>query len=104
MQAALGAEVEVPTLDGKVSLQIPEGTQSGRVLRLRGKGLPPLQPRLDPEQLKKMRGDLYVRVFVEVPTKLNARQRELLEEFAEQTGTDVSPTTKGFMDKIRDFF
>ncbi|MCR9096287.1 MAG: molecular chaperone DnaJ [bacterium] len=104
VQAALGAEVEVPTLDGKVSLQIPEGTQSGRVLRLRSKGLPPLQPRLDPEQVKKMRGDLYVRVFVEVPTKLNARQRELLEEFAEQTGTDVSPTTKGFMDKIRDFF
>ena len=87
-----------------MSLQIPEGTQSGRVLRLRGKGVPPLQPRLDPEQVKKMRGDLYVRVFVEVPTKLNARQRELLEEFAEQSGHEVSPTTKGFMDKIRDFF
>ena len=104
VQAALGAEVEVPTLDGKVSLQIPEGTQSGRVLRLRGKGLPPLQPRMDPEQLKRMRGDLYVRVFVEVPTKLNARQRELLEEFAEQSGHEVSPATKGFMEKIRDFF
>jgi len=94
----------VPTLDGKVKLQIPEGTQSGRVLRLRGKGLPPLQPRLDPEQLAKMRGDLYVQVFVEVPTKLNARQRELLEEFAEQSGTEVSPATKGFLDKLRDFF
>lgn len=104
VQAALGAEIEVPTLDGRVQLQIPEGTQSGRVLRLRGKGLPPLQPRLDPEQLKKMRGDLYVKVFVEVPTKLNARQRELLEEFAEQSGTEVSPTTKGFLDKLRDFF
>jgi molecular chaperone DnaJ len=104
VQAALGAEVEVPTLDGKVRLQIPEGTQSGRVLRLRGKGLPPLQPRLDPAQVKKMRGDLYVRVFVEVPTKLNARQRELLEEFAEQSGHEISPTTKGFVEKLRDFF
>ena len=104
VQAALGAEIEVPTLDGRVKLQIPEGTQSGRVLRLRGKGLPPLQPRVDPEQLKKMRGDLYVRVFVEVPTKLNARQRELLEEFAEQSGTEISPATKGFLDKLRDFF
>ena len=104
VQAALGAEVEVPTLDGKVKLQIPEGTQSGRVLRLRGKGLPPLQPRVDPAQLLKMRGDLYVRLFVEVPTKLNARQRELLEEFADQSGHEVSPATKGFVDKIRDFF
>ena len=104
VQAALGAEVEVPTLDGKVSLQIPEGTQSGRVLRLRGKGLPPLQPRMDPAQLMKMRGDLYVRVFVEVPTKLNAKQRELLEEFAEQSGHDISPATEGFMDKIRTLF
>ena len=104
VQAALGAEIEVPTLDGRVQIQIPEGTQSGRVLRLRGKGLPPLQPRLDPEQLEKMRGDLYVKVFVEVPTKLNSRQRELLEEFAKQSGTEISPTTKGFLDKLRDFF
>ena len=104
VQAALGAEIEVPTLEGKVKLQIPEGTQSGRVLRLRGKGLPPLQPRLDPEQLKRMRGDQYVRVFVEVPTKLNDRQRELLEEFAAQSGHEVSPATKGFLDKLRDFF
>jgi len=104
VQAVLGGEVEVPTLDGKVKLSIPEGTQSGRVLRLRGKGLPPLQPRLDPAQLKKMRGDLYVKVFVEVPTKLNARQRELLEEFAAQSGHEVSPTTKGFVEKLRDLF
>ena len=95
VQAVLGAEIEVPTLDGKVQLQIPEGTQSGRVLRLRGKGLPPLQPRLDPTQLKKMRGDLYVRVFVEVPTKLNARQRELLEEFAPAKGSFPIPSPWG---------
>lgn len=104
VQAVLGGEIEVPTLDGKVKLSIPEGTQSGRVLRLRGKGLPPLQPRLDPAQLKKMRGDLYVKVFVEVPTKLNARQRELLEAFAAQSGHEVSPATRGFVEKLRDLF
>ena len=104
VQAVLGGEIEVPTLDGKVKLSIPEGTQSGRVLRLRGKGLPPLQPRLDPAQLKKMRGDLYVKVFVEVPTKLNVRQRELLEEFAAQSGHEVSPATRGFVEKLRDLF
>ncbi len=104
MQAVLGGEIDVPTLDGKVKLSIPEGTQSGRVLRLRGKGLPPLQPRLDPAQLKKLRGDLYVKVFVEVPTKLNTRQRELLEEFAAQSGHEVSPATKGFVEKLRDLF
>ena len=71
---------------------------------MRGKGLPPLQPRMDREQLARMRGDLYVRVFVEVPTKLNQRQREILDEFASITGTEVSPTTKGFVDKLRDFF
>ncbi|MFO0689224.1 MAG: molecular chaperone DnaJ [Myxococcota bacterium] len=104
VQAALGGEIEVPTLDGKVKLALKEGTQSGAILRLRGKGLPPLQPRLDPAQLAKMRGDLYVKVFVEVPTKLNARQRELLEEFAAQSGHEVSPTTKGFVEKLRDLF
>jgi molecular chaperone DnaJ len=71
---------------------------------LRGKGLPPLQPRVDPAQLLKMRGDLYVRIFVEVPTTLNARQRELLEEFADQSGHEISPATRGFVEKIRDFF
>jgi len=104
VHAVLGGEIEVPTLDGKVKLSIPEGTQSGRVLRLRGQGLPPLQPRLDPAQLKKMRGDLFVKVFVEVPTRLNARQRELLEEFAAQSGHEVSPATKGFVEKLRDLF
>ncbi|MGH0037106.1 MAG: molecular chaperone DnaJ [Myxococcota bacterium] len=104
VQAALGAEVEVPTLEGRVSVTIPEGTQSGKVLRLRGKGLPPLRPRSDPSQLERLRGDLYVRIFVEVPTKLNARQRELLEEFAAESGTEVSPHTKSFLEKLRDFF
>ncbi len=104
VQAALGSEIEVPTLEGKVTMRIEEGTQSGTNLRLRGKGLPPLQPRLDKEQLMRMRGDLFVRIFVEVPTKLTSRQRGLLEEFAEASGTDVSPAHKTFVDKLRDFF
>jgi len=102
--AALGTEIEVPTLEGRVEMSIVEGTQSGKVLRLRGKGLPPLQPRLEIEQLHRMRGDLYVRIFVEVPTKLTERQRELLEDFARESGTEVSPAHKTFMDKLRDFF
>ena len=102
--AALGGEIEAPSLEGKISMQIPAGTQSGRVLRLRGKGLPPLQPRADSTQLERLRGDVYVRIFAEVPTQLTPRQRELLEEFAEASGTEVSPVTKGFVDKLREFF
>ena len=104
VHAALGTEIEVPTLEGTVKLKVPAGTQSGKVLRLRGEGLPPLQPRMPIEQLHKMRGDLYVRTFVEVPTRLNERQRELLEEFAEESGEEVSPVTKGFLDKLKDLF
>ncbi|MBW2384450.1 MAG: molecular chaperone DnaJ [Deltaproteobacteria bacterium] len=104
VRAALGAKIEVPTLEGKVEITVPEGTQSGKVLRLRGKGLPPLAPRVAPEQLERMRGDIYVRIFVEVPTRLTERQRQLLEDFAEETGTDVSPVHEGFMDKLRNFF
>lgn len=96
VQAALGAEIEVPTLEGKVALRVPEGTQSGRVLRLAGKGLPALG--------RRGRGDLLAEIFVEVPTKLTPRQRELLEQFAEESGTEVSPVTKGFVEKLRDFF
>lgn len=96
VHAALGTEVEVPTLAGKVKMRIPEGTQPGKILRLRGKGLPSLGGN--------GRGDQLVRVFVEVPTKLTDRQRELLEQFADETDTDVSPVTKGFLDKLRDLF
>jgi molecular chaperone DnaJ len=94
--AVLGGEVEVPTLDGKVTLRVPEGTQSGKIFRLRGKGLPPLQGGA--------RGDQLVRIFVEVPTSLTPRARELLSEFAQECGADVSPVSKGFMDKLRDLF
>jgi len=94
--AALGGEIEVPTLEGKVGMRIPEGTQSGTVLRLRGKGLPALGAQT--------RGDQFVRIFVEVPSKLSGKQRELLEAFAEASGTDVSPQHKSFVDKLRDLF
>ncbi len=104
VQAALGSEIEVPTLEGKLEISLPEGTQSGTLIRLQGKGLPPLEPRLEPQQLMRMRGDLFVRIFVEVPTKLNSKQRELLEEFARESSTNVSPAHKTFIDKLRDFF
>ena len=104
VQAALGAEIEVPTLEGKVTMRVPEGTQSGKMLRLRGKGLPPLAPRAERSQLERARGDIYVRIFVEVPTRISARQRELLEEFARESGTEVSPKATGFLDKLRDLF
>jgi molecular chaperone DnaJ len=96
VQAALGTEIEVPTLEGRVGMRIPEGTQPGKVLRLRGKGLPGLR--------SGERGDQYVRIFVEVPTKLSEEQRRLLERFAEVSGEEVSPVTKGFLDKLRDLF
>jgi molecular chaperone DnaJ len=93
-QAALGAEVDVPTLEGRVKLKVPEGTQSGKVMRLRGKGLPSVR--------SSTRGDQLVHIFVEVPTKLTSKQRELLEQFAESTGTETSPVTRKFVDKLRD--
>ncbi len=94
-QAALGGEVEVPTLEGKETLRIPEGTQSGKVFTLRNKGVLTLGSRT--------RGDLHVQIFVEVPTRLTARQRELLERFAEETGADVSPEAKSFLEKLKTF-
>lgn len=94
-QAALGATVDVPTLDGKVEMRIPPGTQSGRVFRLRGKGIPDLH--------SGRRGDQRVRVVVETPTHLTPRQRQLLEEFAREAGEEVHPRRKSFFEKVRDF-
>jgi molecular chaperone DnaJ len=96
VNAALGGDVEVPTLEGRVTMRIPEGTQSGKMLRLRGKGLPSVG--------SSSRGDQLVHIFVEVPTRLTERQRELLLEFAEENGHEVSPVTRGFLDKLRDLF
>ncbi len=94
--ATLGGETTVPTLEGKASLKIPAGTQSGTVFKLRGKGVPTLS--------SSQRGDLLVRVLVEVPSKLNSEQRKKLEEFAELCGEENSPLHKGFFEKAKDFF
>ena len=95
-QAALGCEVEVPNLEGKESVTLKAGTQSGDVVRLRGRGLPRLGGG--------PRGDIVARIFVEVPTKLDDKQRALLEEFARIAGDEVSPRRRGFLDKLRDLF
>ncbi len=95
-QAALGAEIEVETLEGKAKLAIPPGTQSGKVLRMRGKGVPTLR--------SSSRGDQLVHVYVEVPTRLNARQRALIEELAEESGGLAASPSRGFLDKLRDIF
>ena len=95
--AALGTEIEVPTLEGKVHLKIPQGTQSGKVLRLKGKGIVDLHGY--------GRGDQLVRVIVETPRSLTARQRELLEEFAKLDGKAINhPLSKGFVDKLKEMF
>jgi molecular chaperone DnaJ len=82
-QAALGAEVEVPTLEGSAIIKVPSGTQSGDVIRLRGKGMPRLRGY--------GRGNLLVRVYLTVPEKLTQRQKELLEELAKEFGQPVQP-------------
>ena len=94
-QAALGTELDVPTIDGSVKMKIKEGTQSGSLFRLRGKGVPDLHGY--------GRGDQLTRVIVETPRHLNPRQRELLQEFADEAGEDVHPA-KGFFDKVRERF
>ncbi len=101
-QAALGASVEVPTLDGKVNVKVPEGTQTGKVFRLRGKGIPQLKRRAEEPTV---RGDQLVRVVVETPTDLSDEQRKLLERFAEISGDKVNhPRSKGFFDKVKELF
>ncbi len=96
VQAALGAEMDVPTLDGKVKMKIPAGTQSGKLFRMKGKGVKDVQGY---EQ-----GDQHVRVIVETPTHLTPRQKELLKEFAVSGGEEVNPLSKGFFDKVKELF
>jgi molecular chaperone DnaJ len=93
-KAILGSEVEVPTLNGKVSMKIPSGTQSGRVFRLKEKGIPDVHGRGI--------GDELVRVNVEIPTRLTAEQRRLMEEFARLSGEDTDK--ESFTDKIKKAF
>jgi molecular chaperone DnaJ len=95
-QAALGGEVDVPTLDGRGKLRVPAGTQPGAVLRIKGKGIP--------HRGGLGRGDQRVEVTIEVPTKLTIRQKQLLGELAKELGEDVLPEHKSFMEKLRDLF
>lgn len=90
-QATLGAEVEVPTLDGDEKLNIPPGTQPGKVFKLKNKGVPHLRS-------NGRRGDQLVIVNVAIPEKLNKEQRELFQQLAESLGTTVKPQEKGFLD------
>jgi molecular chaperone DnaJ len=96
VQAALGDEIEVPTLEGPTTLRIPEGTQTGSNFSFRGKGVPRLQ--------SQGRGDLIVTVVIETPTRLNEKQRELLQAYAKEVGEEVHPQRKGFFDKVKDVF
>ncbi len=94
--AALGGEVEVPTLDGRVTMKIPAGTQSGKVFRLRGKGFPNLRGLGS--------GDQLVAVQVEVPVKLNGKQKKLLEEFGQLGNEDNYAGVKAFYQKVKSMF
>lgn len=95
-QAALGATIEVPTLEGTAELKIPEGTQTGTIFRMRGKGIPYLNG--------SGRGDQHVRVKVVTPTKLTERQRELLKEFAKISGEKTHGSGKNIFEKMKDAF
>lgn len=96
VQAALGDEIEVPTLDGKVKMNIAEGTQSGTIYRLKDKGIPHLRGH--------GRGDQHVKIKVVTPQKLTQRQRELLQEFAKASGENITPEQKNFFKKVKDVF
>jgi molecular chaperone DnaJ len=99
VDAILGGEIEVPTLSGKATFDVPEGTQSGRTFRLRSKGIKSLRTALP--------GDLYIHVQVETPVKLNQAQKDLLKQFDESLkagGAKHSPQQKGWLDRVKDFF
>ncbi|MBI4432159.1 MAG: molecular chaperone DnaJ [Candidatus Omnitrophica bacterium] len=96
VQAALGAEIEVPTLGGPTTLKIPAGTQSGKVFRLKGKGIASLNGRGI--------GDEEVHIHVETPAHLSDRQKALLKEFAELSGEKVNPLSASFMQQVKGLF
>ena len=95
-QAALGADIQVPTLDGPERLHVPKGTQSGDILRIKSRGMPDISGR--------GRGDELVEVVVETPRHLSTRQEEILRELADIEHEDVSPRRKSFFEKLRDYF
>ena len=95
MQATLGDKIQIPVIgnEDKQELKIPQGTQPGEILSLPGQGMPSLR--------KNQRGDLFVRIVVKIPKRLNQRQKELMEEFAKTTGSGKSKKGKHFWDKIK---
>ena len=91
-----GDVIEVPTVDGLAEMTIPAGTQSGKVIRMRDKGVPYLR--------SDRRGDQLVIINTEIPKRLTAQQRELMEQLAESLGTEVKPQERSILDSVRDFF
>jgi molecular chaperone DnaJ len=96
VQVALGAEIEVPTLDGKAAIRIPPGTQPGTTFRLKGKGVKNLQGY--------GHGDLHVRINVEVPAQLTPAQKAKLQDFAQACDENVNPISKSFFEKAKNLF
>jgi molecular chaperone DnaJ len=94
--ATLGGTIQVPTLQGKATLKIPAGTQSGTTFRLKGRGMPHLRGGAH--------GDQLIRVHVEVPTSLNGDQRKKLEDFAQACGDADEPVARSFFEKAKKFF
>ncbi len=95
-QAALGATIDVPTLDGKWDLTVPQGTQHGEVFKIKGKGLPDLR--------NQRRGDELIQIMIEVPRKLTEKQKSLLKELASLEDHNAMPAKKGFFDKVKEAF
>ncbi len=95
-QAALGATIDVPSLEGTKQFKIPSGTQHGNIFRIKNQGLPDLRT--------KQRGDELIRVAIEIPRHLSGDQKKLLQAFAETEDKNVMPESKGFFDKIKDYF
>ncbi|MBN2843802.1 MAG: molecular chaperone DnaJ [Sedimentisphaerales bacterium] len=95
-QAALGAKVEVPSLSGKIDVEIPRGTQFGKVIEMKAMGLPNLR--------SGRRGSLMVQILIEIPEKLSKQQEKLLREYADTEKKDVMPERKKFLDKLKDYF
>ena len=95
-QAALGTTIDVPSLDGTRGLKIPAGTQYGSVFRIKGQGLPDIRT--------KRTGDQLVQIIIETPAKLNAKQEELLREFAKIENKSVSPQSTRFFEKVKKYF
>ncbi len=96
VQATLGAEIKVPTLDGQVTMKVPEGTQPGRVMRLKGKGIPSLRGGT--------RGDQLVKIKVVIPTKLSDKQKDALRAFESISKDNINPEEKSFLNKIKNLF